>query len=103
MQNASVRAARNVTRGMEWIQRFVDAHLSRVAQEVLGVAYAGGETPAAVRVCAGDRQFRLQPVADGRNWILATDEAEPRVLEVFDAARDRFQDWLLVAVAMHAR
>ena len=101
-QMSSITA--DAKRGIDWMRRFVDAHLSRVTQEVLGIAYAtGGARPAAVYVCAGDRHFRLEPESDGRTWTLATDEAEPQILEVFTAAAGRFQDWLLVSLALHAR
>jgi hypothetical protein len=70
--------------------------------EELKVSYAEEDLlPAAVRFRVEDKRFRLEKDLDTQEWILATDEVEPKLLDHFAEGDDGFEDWLLTAVARH--
>jgi len=84
------------------LRTFIETNLSPHIRDALDISYAPeGRLPAAVKLLAYDRHFRLERNSQGA-WILATDQPERREISRFQGDAG-FQQWLLITLTRHAQ
>ncbi len=89
---------------IEQLRAMLESRLSRSMCEALDISYSpGGSLPPSARLSFGQHRFRLEFDAQHREWILASDEPQPRLLDHFMEGNGELREWLREALARHSR